>query len=190
VVAHQYRDQLDLQSKGSTLNVGNMIIFRITGRDSYELASQFDNTPPPADTRVEPVYAPYEYQGHEFLIETQLNTGEGGLYNEVELPRRPYSDTEAEMANKLSSLPDWFAWCRLIRKPDDSKERPSLEEIRVLTEHMTEGKGDPEIAAYIRERSRNMARTREEVEEEILSREFWKLEDDDGELPTAQERSN
>ena len=46
VVAHQYRSQLDLLSLGSTLNVGNMVIFRVTGRDSYELASQFDNTPP------------------------------------------------------------------------------------------------------------------------------------------------
>lgn len=175
VVAHQYRDQLDLLSKGSTLNVGNMIVFRTTGRDSYELASQFDNTPPQADTRVEPVYSPYEYQGHEFLIETQLSTGEGGLYNEVELPRRPYNDVEAEMANKLSSLPDYYAWCRLVRKPDDPKEQPELVEIRVLTEHLTEGKGDPKIAAYIMEKSRNMASTKEKVEKEILSRAFWDL---------------
>ncbi|MBE7433126.1 MAG: type IV secretion system DNA-binding domain-containing protein [Anaerolineales bacterium] len=40
VVAHQYRDQLlDDLSRGSTLNVGNMVVFRATGRDSYELAS-------------------------------------------------------------------------------------------------------------------------------------------------------
>jgi hypothetical protein len=47
IVAHQYRDQLDDLNKGSTLNVGNMIIFRATGKDSDELALQFDNTPPP-----------------------------------------------------------------------------------------------------------------------------------------------
>ncbi len=59
-VAHQYRDQLDLLSKGSTFNVGNLVVFRVTGRDSYDLASQFDNTPPPPETRVEPVYQEYD----------------------------------------------------------------------------------------------------------------------------------
>jgi len=33
VVAHQYRDQLDDLSKGSSLNVGNFIGFRTTGTD-------------------------------------------------------------------------------------------------------------------------------------------------------------
>ncbi len=46
VVAHQYRDQLDIDNKGSTLNVGNKIIFRVNGPDSAELAKEFDNTPP------------------------------------------------------------------------------------------------------------------------------------------------
>jgi len=35
MVAHQYRDQIDILNKGSTLNVGNFILFRITGKDSY-----------------------------------------------------------------------------------------------------------------------------------------------------------
>jgi hypothetical protein len=47
IVAHQYRDQLDDLNKGSTLNVGNMIVFRVTGEDAERLAAQFDNTPPP-----------------------------------------------------------------------------------------------------------------------------------------------
>ena len=54
-VAHQFRDQLPDLLKGSTLNVGNLIIFRVSGRDAYSLASQFDNAPPAPDTRVEPV---------------------------------------------------------------------------------------------------------------------------------------
>jgi hypothetical protein len=61
VVAHQFRDQLDLELKGSTMNVGNLVVFRTTRRDSYDLASQFDNTPPPADTKVESVYSYYDY---------------------------------------------------------------------------------------------------------------------------------
>ena len=46
IVAHQYRQQLDDLNRGSTLNVGNLIVFRVTGDDSRELAAQFDNTPP------------------------------------------------------------------------------------------------------------------------------------------------
>ena len=114
VVAHQFRDQLPEELKGSTLNVGNLVVFRVTGRDGYALASQFDNTPPKPDTRTEPVYQEYNYQGVDFLLETSLNTGEGKLYQEVELPRRPYSDVEAEMANLLSILPNYEAWCHLI----------------------------------------------------------------------------
>ena len=172
VVAHQYRSQLDLLSLGSTLNVGNMVIFRVTGRDSYELASQFDNTPPAPDVRVEPVYAPIDYQGSEFLVKASLNTGEGGLHQEVELPRRAYNDVEAEMANKLSSLPDYKAWCRLQRKPEKEEIDPELFEARIKTEHMTKDKARSGIANYIRKHSQAMAPKREDVEREILSREF------------------
>ena len=38
IVAHQYRDQLDELNRGSTLNVGNFILFRCTGRDAREMA--------------------------------------------------------------------------------------------------------------------------------------------------------
>jgi DNA segregation ATPase FtsK/SpoIIIE-like protein len=189
VVAHQYRSQLDLLSLGSTLNVGNMIIFRVTGRDSYELASQFDNTPPPPDVRMEPVYDTINYQGHQFFVETSLSTGEGGLHQEVELPRRAYNDVEAEMANKLSILPDYHAWCRLLRKPDDpEKEPPRLYEVRVRTEHMTKGKGNQAMVEYIRKRSRSLAKTKEEVEREIFEREFKIIREEDNEVPAAQSK--
>lgn len=170
VVAHQFRDQLDDLSKGSTLNVGNMVVFRVTGRDSYSLASQFDNTPPPPDTRVEPIYQEYEFRGAEALIETKLNTGEGKLYQEVELPRRPYSDVEAEMANRLSILPNYEAWCRLIHIPEKKGERPKLVEHHIVTEVLGERNFRPDIAERIREQSRNMAQTREQVEEDIRRR--------------------
>lgn len=176
VVAHQFRDQLSEQLKGSTMNVGNIVVFRVTGRDGYALASQFDNTPPPPDTRVEPVYQYYEYQDQQFLVDTSLSTGEGKLYQEVELPKRPYSDMEAEMANRLSILPDYQAWCRLIHKPQDSSDFPGLVERLIKTEDLDQkisheqrmqGK---EIAKRIRERSSEMARTQEEVEKDIENR--------------------
>ena len=178
VVAHQFRDQLDESSKGSTLNVGNLIVFRTTGRDSYSLASQFDNTPPPPDTRVEPIYQEYEFKGVDALIETALNTGEGRLYQEVELPRRPYSDVEAEMANRLSIQPNFEAWCRLISNPDKEGERRKLKEWHIATEKTEKlkdkdgnpVKSDLKIAEQIRENSRMLGTPREEVEKEILSR--------------------
>jgi hypothetical protein len=40
----------------------------------------------PNQIRMEAVYQPYEFQGTELLIETKLNTEEGKLYQEVELP--------------------------------------------------------------------------------------------------------
>jgi hypothetical protein len=171
-VAHQYRDQLDLLSKGSTLNVGNLVVFRTTGRDSYDLASQFDNTPLHVDTRVEPIYEYYEFEGQEVLIEARLSTGEGTLYQELELPKRPYNDMEAEMANRLSILPNYQAWCRLIRVPRSrgEKKNPRLVEYQIEGEQMGKGEENPDIARRIRERSHQMAKTREEVEADIKRR--------------------
>ncbi|MFH2039952.1 MAG: hypothetical protein ABIJ65_11005, partial [Chloroflexota bacterium] len=158
----------------STLNVGNMIVFRVTGRDSYALASQFDNSPPPSDTRVEPIFREYEYQGVEALIETRLNTGEGKLYQEVELPRRPYSDVEAETANGLSILPNFEAMCHLIHIPGGGK-RPSLVEHHIVTEVLGEQLFDPKVAEWVRERSRKLAIPRLEVEKDINRRSLGEI---------------
>ena len=128
------------------------------------------------------------FMGREFFSEVKLSTGEGGLHQEVELPRRAYNDVEAEMANKLSTLPDYYAWCRLIRKPDGAMEQPSLFEVRIKTEHMTDEKGNPKIAAYIKERSRNMALNREEVEKELHSREFRIIPDGD-DMPLGEKKN-
>lgn len=46
-IAHQFRDQLSFENKGATLNVGNLIIFRVSGKDAQDLAGEFDCTPPP-----------------------------------------------------------------------------------------------------------------------------------------------
>lgn len=45
-IAHQFRDQLDRQNKGATLNVANIVVFRVTPPDAQELAGVFDCTPP------------------------------------------------------------------------------------------------------------------------------------------------
>jgi hypothetical protein len=188
VVAHQFRDQLDILNKGSSLNVGNLVVFRVSGRDSYDLASQFDNAPPPAETHVEPVYQYYKYQGRDFLVETELSTGEGKLYQEVELPRRAYNDMEAEMANRLSILPDYEAWCRLINRPADKGQRPRLVEYHIVTEELGRGEFDGETAKRIRNRSRNMAPLREVVEREILRRTGGAVLTEDAQLFETEER--
>lgn len=180
VVAHQYRDQLlDDLSKGSTLNVGNMIVFRATGRDSYELASQFDNTPPPPEKMMEPIYRAYNKaeNGEQLYSQPKSTTGAGNLYHEIERLQRTYSDMEGERANKLSILPNYEAWCRLISVPKNG--RPRLAERHILTENLTENKGDPKISTQIRDNSRSLAKTRKEVEQDIARRSFGEIESND-----------
>ena len=65
---------------------------------------------------MESVYQRYDLgDGNpEFYVPVELATGEGRLHQELEQPRRPYSDVEAEMANNLSILPNFEARCRLI----------------------------------------------------------------------------
>ena len=78
---------------------------------------------------------------------------------------------KAETANKLSVLPDWKVRCRLIQKRD--LERPRLVEHHILTEDL-EGdirKNEDElrqIAKSIREQSRKMAKTRFQVERDMM----------------------
>jgi len=177
VVVHQYRDQLDDLSKGSTLNVGNLVVFRTTGLDGHDLASQFDNTPPPPDKIMEPTYRPHTVTegGEQLYYQPKSTTGIGNLYHEVERLRRTYSDMEGERANQLSILPNYEARCRLIQKPQDGS-RPKLVERHIVTENLTDGKGDPGIAARIRENSRRLARSKADVEKDITRRSFGEVQ--------------
>lgn len=166
IVAHQFRDQLDERSKGSTLNVANFFVMRVSGKDGQELASQFDNTPPPADTKMEPVYEPFgDIEGEQLHIPIDLPSGHGRVHHEVELPRRTYSDVELEMANALSVLPNYQARCRLVLG-DQLSEFP----IKTLPEM---GERNIGIAEKIRESSRRKyGRERQAVEAEISNRIF------------------
>ena len=42
------------------LDVANFIVLGVSGRDSQDVASQFENTPPPAEIKLEPVYQSVE----------------------------------------------------------------------------------------------------------------------------------
>jgi hypothetical protein len=192
VVAHQYRDQLDDLSKGSTLNVGNMIVFRTTGRDGFELSSQFDNTPPPPEKVMEPVYRPYKRSegGDQLFTSPKSATGVGTLYREVERIRRTYSDVQAEKANKLSILPNYRVLARLIRDPKSRGEEgaPSMVEYEFTTSVLGKEIDDDvraRIARKIREKSRSLAKPRMVVEAEIFVRSLGELEKDDPESAEA-----
>lgn len=78
IVAHQTRAMLDLESKGATGAVGNLISFAVTGEDAKEMALMFDNTPPaPPVVGVQPIKtlstSPWEHllrHGHQ---QTRVN---------------------------------------------------------------------------------------------------------------------
>jgi hypothetical protein len=176
-VAHQYRDQLDDLSKGSTLNVGNLIVFRTTGKDGYELASQFDNTPPEAETRMQPIYQKSDFLDNQVYVEAYYESAGGKMFEEVKLPRRPYSDVEAEQANRLSSLPDWQAFCRLIYRPDSRENKnghPGLREYHLKTQVLDNGRTKikkQEMANRIKKNSRKKyAKPRKLIERKIAER--------------------
>ena len=179
VVAHQYRDQLSEKLLGSTLNVGNLISFRVTGRDGFSLASQYDNTPPEPKDRYEPYYQSEDFMGNEVYIRPGLNAGMEPFFVKGKEPQRSYSDTEAEKANKLTIQPNYEAWCRLIHDPrsrGEKRKRPRLAEYQIYTENLDEIVPDEqklrgkEIAAAIIKRSRELAKTREEVADDIRKR--------------------
>ena len=98
VVAHQFRDQLDRENKGSTLNVGNLVIFRISGKDASELAREFDNTPP------EPlVVGEREVKGLSHSPWLELERG---------------SHSNPRMAHLVQAIKPFFVRARLPHKTD------------------------------------------------------------------------
>ena len=189
IVAHQYRDQLDQDSRGASLNVGNVVCFRISGRDSYMLASQFDNSPPPAETKMEPAYGPWRDApaGYELYTQYRSPGSDEPIYEEVEMQRRAYNDVEAEMANKLSTLKDYHAYCRLIRKPEPKKSE--LKEYYLATNELPqveEAKWSAEIRQACIERSlEKYCSDRDTVEEEIYRRTGGRITADN--VPPAME---
>jgi hypothetical protein len=164
-VAHQYRDQLDLLNRGATLNVANLIVMRVTGSDAYELAPQFDNTPPPPEQHFEPVYKVErvdEATGQPFYTPTKLTSSGKTLHQQVERRTRQYSDMVAETANVLSIQRNYHAKCRIMT-------RTGLTECVIATQEPL-GNPKPVNAAYIRRRSQSLGKPRSEVEADIAYR--------------------
>ncbi|MGH7484172.1 MAG: hypothetical protein ACREMY_01040, partial [bacterium] len=153
IVAHQYRDQLDQLNRGSTLNVGNFIVFRVTGRDANELANQFDNTPPEPEAVLKAV--PYR-TGREGLYRT---AGDKAL---VKGSSRSYGDVSNETANYMANTPNYQAYCKLI-------EGRELAEYHIETKPCQVSKS-PQLVDEIKKQSRQLARPRTEVETFVSQR--------------------
>ncbi len=157
IVAHQYRDQLDQLNRGSTLSVGNFIIFRITGTDAREIAMQFDNTPPEGEPKLESV---------------AYRAGRAGTYRTAgdkvlaAGSRRVYSDVQNETANYLTNTPNYQAYCKFI-------EDGRLAEYCIGTRRV-DSVGDESVAERIRENSRRLACSRGEVEARVMA--LWSEE--------------
>lgn len=167
VVAHQYRDQLDDLNRGSTLNVGNFVLFRLTGRDAREMAMQFDNTPP----EPEPVLRPVPYRsGREGVYRT---AGDRVL---MKGSSRSYGDVANETANYLANVPNYRAYCKLI-------EGTELAEYYVQTQRC-EAPRDQTVAEQIKDQSRLFARSRREVETIVADR-FATVLSRDGDRQTS-----
>ena len=89
-------------------------------------------------------------------------TGDRGEYVLVAGKARLSSNVQAEMANRLTNLPNFQAWSTLV-------EGNRLAEYELETEP-PKGDPDPGVAAHIRKRSRAMARARSEIEKMIRER--------------------
>lgn len=162
VVAHQYRAQLDDDNLGSTLNVANLIVLRVSGIDAADLATQFNLSPPAPETRFEPVRYRVDGEQRLWAEEQSLGTGQK-IYQEVEGSRQLYSDVHLEVANLLAQLPNHQALCRLI-------EKGTLREHRVNLYAKSEVQVGRNMSAKIRFVSRNNATPRSQVETYISKR--------------------
>lgn len=152
MVAHQYRDQVDILNKGSTLNVGNFILFRITGKDSLELSLQFDNTLPEPELEPEPVLYRTSKKG-------VFRTGDKSEFIMGKGKARLYSDVSQEMANRLSNLSNYECWCKLVKNG-------KLEEYYIKTLPLPT-KTNLSLANEIKINSKRLGRNRIDVEKAI-----------------------
>jgi hypothetical protein len=160
-VAHQYRDQLDESNKGSTLNVANLFVFRVSGKDSVELAGQFDNTPYQHPPQYQPILTAL---GNDLFVQAQTAGSGTSVYRELEGVRETYSDTHLETANILAMLPQHQAIVRVL--DEKSKE---LKQYRLATRPFS-CQPQPAKTNFIRQSSRLLARPSAELEADIRQR--------------------
>lgn len=160
VVAHQYRNQLDEENLGSSLNVANVVCLRVAGQDAVDLALQYDLTPPIPEVRFEPIR--YEVAPNVWTAEQTDGTGHK-LERMVEGPRQPYSDVQLETANLLAQMPNFQGLCRVLQGNTLAQFRVDFPDKPAV-----DARDAPRIEAEIRAQSRRLARySREEIARRI-----------------------
>lgn len=165
-VAHQYRDQLDDNNKGSTLNVANLVVFRVSGKDALELAGQFDNTPVEYPPHYQPIMSPL---GNGVFVQPQTSGSQTTLYHEMPGMREPYGDVRMETANILAMLPQFQAIVRIV----DVEQNRTLQQYRIDAEPFPRNRDTEEAKAvdqYIRRKSWEIGTLVEQVEADIRRR--------------------
>lgn len=151
-VAHQYRDQLDDQNKGSTLNVANLVTLRVSGKDAIELAVQYEAQPSTTLPKFQAQYELFEGLGwYQRKVENEV------LYDKVDPQTQAYSDAHLEIANLMAQLPNYQAFCRVL---DDSPTPRHFRQFRIDLYGKGEEKIDPEEAyekvLHVRRQSREL----------------------------------
>jgi hypothetical protein len=178
VVAHQYRDQLDLENLGSTLNVANLVVLRVSGKDAIDLSVQFDNTPPPPDPRFEPVYQVVDERDGLFA-KVETVGSQTGLYRMGEGARQLYSDVHLETANLLAQTPNYHAYCRVLEWAEKPKNllqfRVALADKPLISNQAG--------AALIRQQSRAMAQFTDETIMQYIADHTAARQDTGGRFP-------
>jgi hypothetical protein len=137
-------------NRGSTLNVGNFILFRVTGRDAREMAMQFDNSPPKPDDVLKSV--PYR-SGREGVWRT------AGDQVMVKGSSRSYGDVSNETANYLTNVPNYRAYCKLIEGAELAEYFINAEKCSLPI--------DEAVGKAIKENSQEMAPHRADVQRYI-----------------------
>jgi hypothetical protein len=159
-VAHQYRQQLDELNMGSTLNVANLFVLRVSGVDSLEMARQFDNTPNDAPDRFEPLHS--QVENGLFARYRTLGSNEP-LYTSAPGDPMPYSNVHLETANLLTTLPQYQAIVRILGNDHQ------LHQYRLNTQEFP-GKENVAVAEAIKVNSRRLGKSLKEVKEAIARR--------------------
>jgi len=194
VVAHQFRDQLTEEVKGSALNVGNFISFRTTGIDGRELATQFDNTPPEPD----PVWETVRVESSQWK-DIFAKSPHDKL---VPGTPRMYSDVTIETANDLANLIPFRAKTKVLEH-HEKLERLVLVENEINTIHPDKEKdelaedcyGSPDrknIKIITENTRKEYANSKAMVDEEITKRTGGAADesiDNDLAIPAAEKRN-
>ena len=159
IVAHQYRDQLDDLNQGSSLNVANLVVLRVSGRDAGEVASQYDLTPPPAQAKYEPI----RIEVGEGIFTHDKTPSGMPLEQVVEGDQIPYSDMLLEMANELAQQGNYEAVCRVL-EPASPPLRLQQFSIYLRDKPAINGEEAQAASTNIRQNAQKQAKyTREEI---------------------------